>query len=138
MIDSPETLSISLSLTKNFDGSKLKKKDIQFLIQDAKQQVLRNYPDQDIIHIIVKNYKIDKINYNFLPTDIDCNSLSIDIIFICLSKKTTEFLKNFFFKFDISIKQIFCSSYAKSISYKKNFTSTKNISFIDMGFEKHQ
>ena len=136
MIDSPETLSISLSLTKNFDGSKLKKKDIQFLIQDAKQQVLRNYPDQDIIHIIVKNYKIDKINYNFLPTDIDCNSLSIDIIFICLSKKTTEFLKNFFFKFDISIKQIFCSSYAKSISYKKNFTSTKNISFIDMGFEK--
>ena len=34
--------------------TKLKKEDIQFLIQDAKQQILRNYPDQNIIHIIVK------------------------------------------------------------------------------------
>jgi len=136
MIDSPETLSISLSLSKNFDGSKLKKEDIQFLIQDAKQQVLRNYSNQNIIHIIVKNYKIDNKDYTFLPADINCNLLSIDIIFICLPKKTIEFFKSFFSKLDISIKQIFCSSYAKSISYKKNFTSTKNISFIDMGFDK--
>jgi len=136
MIDSPETLSISLSLSKNFDGSKLKKEDIQFLIQDAKQQVLRNYSNQNIIHIIVKNYKIDNKNYTFLPTDINCDFLSIDITFICLPKKNIEFFKNFFLKFDIVIKQIFCSSYTKSISYKKNFTSTKNISFIDMGFDK--
>jgi len=136
MIDSPKTLSIGLSLSKNFDGSKLKKDDIQFLIQDAKQQVLRNYLNQNIIHIIVKNYKIDNKNYTFLPSDINCNLLSIDIIFICLPKKTIEFYKNFFSKYDILIKQIFCSSYAKSISYKKNFTSVKNISFIDMGFNK--
>ena len=136
MVDSSETLSISLSLSKNFDGCKLKKEDIQFLIQDAKQQVLRNYSNKNIIHIIVKNYKIDNKNYTFLPTDINCNLLSIDIIFISLPKKTIEFFKKFFFKFDISIKQIFCSSYAKSTSYKKNFKLTKNISFIDMGFDK--
>ena len=136
MIDSSETLSISLSLSKNFDGSKLKKEDIQFLIQDAKQQVLRNYSEQNIIHIIVKNYKIDNKDYTFLPTEINCNLLSIDIIFICIPKKNIQFFKDLFFKFDISINQIFCSSYAKSISYKKNFTSIKNISFIDMGFNK--
>ena len=136
MMDSSEILSINLSISKNFDGNKLKKEDIQFLIQDAKQQVLRNYPKQNIVHIIVKNYKIDHKDYTFLPTDVVCNLLSIDIIFISMPKKNIEFLKNFFSKFDISINQIFCSSYAKSISYKKNFALAKNISFIDIGFDK--
>lgn len=136
MIDSPKTLSISLSLLKKFDGSKLKKEDIQFLIQEAKQQVLRNYSDQSIMHIIVKKYKIDGKDYTLMPQDIICYRLSIDIIFISLPKKTIHQLKEFFFNLDISINQIFYSSYAKSINYKDNFTSIGNISFIDMGYNK--
>ena len=136
MIDSQEIKSTSISLSKNFDGSKLQKEDIQFLIQDAKQQVLRNQLNQNIIHIMIKNYKIDGVDYTFLPQDINCNVLSIDIMFISLPKSIVEDLKKIFLKFDISIKQILCSSYAKSISYKKNFSSSKNISFIDMGFNK--
>lgn len=136
MIDNPKTKSIGLSLSKSFGGLKLKKKDIQFLIQDAKQQILRNYSDQTIVHIIIKNYKIDNINYAYLPTDVMCNLISVDIIFICMPKKDVENLKKIFFNFDISINQIFCSSYAKSLSYKKNFSSNENILFIDMGFNK--
>ena len=43
MVDSYKIKSIELSLSKKFDGSKLQKKHIEFLIQDAKQQILRNY-----------------------------------------------------------------------------------------------
>ena len=136
MIDDVEMLSVNLSIKKNFDLSKLKKKDIQFLIQDAKQQILRNYLDYSVIHIIIKNYKINNIDYTFFPSDIVCNSLSIDIIFICLPKKILEHLKTIFYKFDISINQTFCSSYIKSVGYKKKFLSVKNISFVDIGFNK--
>jgi len=136
MIDSPEMLSINLSLSKKFDKSKLKKEDIQFLIKDAKQQILRNYSEQSIIHIIIKNYKINNVDYTFLPTDINCNLLSIDIIFICLPKKIIDNIKKIFFKFDVSINQIFCSSYARSVNYKDNFASIENISFIDVGFNR--
>ena len=45
MVDSPEMLSISLSLSKTLDGTKFKNDDVQFLIQDAKNQVLRDYPN---------------------------------------------------------------------------------------------
>ena len=83
MVDTSEMLPINLSVSKNFDKSKLKKEDIEFLINDAKQQILRNYSNQNIIHIIVKNYKIDDNDYTFLPTDTYCNLLAIDIIFIC-------------------------------------------------------
>ena len=136
MVDTSEMLPINLSVSKNFDKSKLKKEDIEFLINDAKQQILRNYSNQNIIHIIVKNYKIDDNDYTFLPTDTYCNLLSIDIIFICLPKKFIENIKSIFFKFDVSIDKIFCSSYARSINYKENFILEENISFIDMGFNK--
>ena len=136
MIDSHELLSIGLSLSKNFDGTKIKKEDIKFLIQDAKQQVLRNYKYQNIIHIIINNYKIDNIDYTFLPSDVKCNEFSIDIIFICLPKKNIENIKKIFSKFNVSINNVFCSSYSKSISYKNNFISSDNILMIDMGFNK--
>ena len=94
MVDDIEMLSVNLSISKNFDQSKLKKEDIQFLIQDAKQQILRNYLDYNIIHIIIKNYKINNIDHTFFPSDIICNSLSIDIVFICLPKKILEYFKD--------------------------------------------
>ena len=136
MIDSSKTLSVGISISKKLDGSKLQKEDIQFLIQDAKQQILRNYFDQNIIHIIVKNYKIDNNEYTFLPKDIKCNLISLDIVFVCLPKEIIQYFKNIFFKLDISINQIFCTSYSKSRNYKDNFSLIENLSFIDMGFNK--
>ena len=136
MIDSSEMIPIGISISKKLDGSILKRNDIQFLVQDAKQQLLRNYFDYNIIHIIIKNYKIDKSNYTFLPNDMTCNLISLDILFICFPKKNIEYFKNKFFKLNISVNQIFSSSYARSINYKKNFPSIANIAFIDIGFNK--
>tara|TARA_B100000780_G_scaffold247041_2_gene191828 strand:+ start:1820 stop:2929 length:1110 start_codon:yes stop_codon:yes gene_type:complete len=136
IIDSPKMLSISISISKKLDGSKLKEKDIQFLIQDAKQQILGNYNNINITHIIIKNYKIDEIEYTFLPDDISCNLISLDIFFICLPQEIVEYYKKIFFKLDISVNKIFCSSYAKSINYIDNFSLIENISFIDIGFNK--
>jgi cell division protein FtsA len=136
IIDSPEMLSISISISKKLDGSKIKEKDIQFLIQDAKQQVLANHKNKNIIHIIIKNYKIDDVKYTFLPNDINCNLISLDILFICLPKEIVEQFKKIFLRLDISVNQIFCSSYVKSMNYKDNFSLIENISFVDIGFNK--
>ena len=136
MVDSSDILPINISLSKKFDGSKLKKEDIKFLVQDVKQQILRNYPDQNIVHIIIKNYIIDNNKYTLLPDNIKCNIISLDILFICLPKKSIEYFKQFFLKLNVSVNKIFCSSYTKSISYKDNFPSIDNLLFIDIGFDK--
>ena len=136
MIDSQKMLTIGVSISKKIDGSKLKKEDIQFLIQDAKQQLLKNYPNQNIVHIIIQNYKIDDTNYNFFPDKMNCNLISIDVLFICIPKNIIDYYKRIFFKLDISINQIFCSSYAKSLNYKNSFFLNENILFIDVGFKK--
>ena len=136
MIDCQKMLTIGISISKKLDGSKLKKEDVQFLIQDAKQQIIKNYPNQNIIHIIIQNYKIDDMNYNFFPNKMNCNVISIDVLFICIPKNIIDYYKRIFFKLDISINQFFCSSYAKSLNYKSNFFLNENILFIDVGFKK--
>ena len=136
MVDTSDTLLIGLSIFKKNDGKLIEKKDIQYLIQDAKQQILKSYPDQNIIHIIASNYKIDNINFDYLPDDIKCKTLAIDVFFICFPKILTENLENLFQKNQISINQILCSSYTKSLSYKDQFPTFEKIAFIDIGYEK--
>tara|TARA_B110000971_G_C20021432_1_gene506538 strand:- start:1060 stop:2169 length:1110 start_codon:yes stop_codon:yes gene_type:complete len=136
MIDSSKMKSIGISISKKIDQSQLRNEDIQFLVQEAKQQILKYYNDQNVIHIIINNYKINDIDYDYLPKDIKSNFISLDMLFICIPKETVDNFKNLFHKFDISINQITCSSYAKAINYKDNFPLYKNISFIDVGFNK--
>ncbi len=136
MLDSPNMISIGISISKKLDGSELKNEYIEFLIQDAKQQILKYYQDQKIIHIIIMNHKVDNVEFTILPENINCNLISLDILFICIPKKTTEYYKNIFSKFDISISKFFCTSYVKSNNYKNNFSFADNLLFIDIGYDK--
>ncbi len=136
MIDSPEMLSVGISLSKKLDGSKLKQTNIQFLAQEAKQQILKYYTNHNIAHIIINNYKIDGVDYSYLPYEIKCDFISLDILFICLPTDLVIYFKNIFSKSNILVDQIICSSYVKSINYKDNLNLSGYISFIDVGFNK--
>ena len=136
MIDNPKMLSIAISISKKTDGLRLKHEDIQFLVQEAKQQILKYYKNHNIIHIIINNYKINNIDHDYLPNNIKCNFISLDILFICLPNEIIEYFKNFFHRLNISINQIICSSYAKAINYKNDFSLYEDISFIDIGYNK--
>ena len=136
MIDSPKMLSVGISLSKKLDGSKLKQANIQFLAQEAKQQILKYYPNHNIAHIIINNYKINGIDYSYLPDEIECNFISLDILFICLPNDLVFYIKDIFSKSNILVNQIICSCYAKSINYKNDINLSGYISFIDIGFKK--
>ncbi len=136
MVDSPQMLSIGISLSKKIDGSKLKPSNIQFLVQEAKQQILKNYVSHNITHIIINNYKIDNIDYPYLPIEINCDFISLDILFICLPTDLITYFKGIFLKSNIMIDQIICSSYARSINYKDNLNLSGYVSFIDVGFNR--
>ena len=136
MIDSPKMLSIGISISKKIDEIQLKHDDIQFLVQEAKHQILKYYKNQNIAHIIINNYKINNIDYDYLPLNTKCNFIALDILFICLPEETIEYFKNIFHKFDISVNQIICSSYAKAKNYEEDLFYQGNISFIDVGFNK--
>ena len=136
MIDSQKMISIGISISKKLDGSNLRQNNVQFLIQEAKQQILKYYTNYNIIHIIINNYKIDGVDYFHLPDNIKCNSISLDMLFICIPNDVVLFYKKIFLKSNILINQIICSSYVKSINYKDNLDLNGHVSFIDIGFNK--
>ena len=112
MVESPESFSINLSLIKNNEGKKVEKKNVQYLVQDAKQQILRSYHSKKIIHIIITSYVIDNVAYDYLPLDLNCSKFSIDIKFICFPKNLIKKLEELFNNHQIFINKIICSNYA--------------------------
>ena len=105
-------------------------------------KVINKYPinkDKLILRIlnnIGDYYKINNVDYTVLPLEAKCFLISLDILFICLPNEIVSNFKNIFSNFNIPTNQIICSSYAKSINYKKNLNLNGNISFIDIGFDK--
>ena len=81
MIDSSKMYSIGISVSKKLEGSKLKQEDVKFLVRQANQQILKYYKGQGITHIIIDSYKIDGIEHTVLPEEINCNVISLDILF---------------------------------------------------------
>ena len=92
IVETPQSTSIKLSVTKNNEGNEIIKEDAMYLVQDAKKQLLKSNQDLEIIHIIVENYVLDNIQYKFFPSEKKCTKFSIDIIFICFPK---DLLKSF-------------------------------------------
>ena len=120
MIETPQSTSINLSVLKNNEGNKIAKQDVMYLIQDAKQQILKSNSAIEIIHIITENYNLDDMNHNFLPLDINCKKFSIDIKFICFPKDLLRNFEQLFLKQQIFINKFICSNYVKTFDFKNN------------------
>ncbi len=120
MIETPQSTSINLSVLKNNEGNKITKQDVMYLIQDAKQQILKSNSAIEIIHIITENYNLDNMNYNFLPLDTNCKKFSIDIKFICFPKDLLRNFEQLFLKQQIFINKFICSNYVKTFDFKNN------------------
>ena len=120
IIETPQTMSIQLSVIKNNEGKNITKQDALYLIQDAKQQILKSHLDIRILHIIVENYIFDDVEYKFLPLEKNCKKFSIDVKFICFPKNLLKNFEQLFLKQQIFINQFICLNYVKTFNSKDN------------------
>ena len=74
MVEQENSYNIDLSIKTNFENKIIDKKDIEYLIQDLRQQLLANYPDKKFIHILVKKCLIDEEEYNIIPIGKKCKN----------------------------------------------------------------
>jgi cell division ATPase FtsA len=126
IIETPQTMSIQLSVIKNNEGKNITKQDALYLIQDAKQQILKSHLDIRILHIIVENYVSDDVEYKFLPLEKNSKKFSIDLKFICFPKNLLKNFEQLFLKQQIFINQFICLNYVKMFD-SKDKDNEKNI-----------
>ena len=120
IVQTPQSISLKLSVTKNNEGNKITKEDAMYLVQDAKQQILKTNKEFGILHIIVENYVLDDIQHKLLPIDQNCNKFSIDVKFICFPKDLLKNFENLFLKQQIFINRFICFNYIKTFNLVDN------------------
>ena len=124
VLDCNQFFRVQLSLKMNNYGDLLKK-NLDYLLNEAKNQCRNTLRNKKIIHVIIDNYFVDNKIHKSMPQNLNCNFFSIDVSFICLP---IDFLKNFevvINKYQISINRIISYKYVRELFLNKNLDIIK-------------
>ena len=136
LMDSPDLLSIEIGLKKELNKNSRISREHSSLVLELRQILKTHYSNFYIVNIILDKCEIDSKIYEELPKSGEIkNHIKIDFKVLCLPKNLTSLIISKFIENNINIKNIFCSSYVKSLSYLKNI-SLKKVSFLDFGMER--
>ena len=137
LYDSPKYYSLEISIKKVFDYSTSIKKVYNNLIQEAHFLISQNNFKDQIIHLIINNIIVDENKtLDKITNDFKIKSLVLEIKFICLNKILIENITNKFKNNNLKISNLYCTSYVKIFSFKKQLVSKDYLYFIDIGFER--
>ena len=137
LYDSCKFNFIEFSIKKLFDQPTLISKYYKSLVEEANFVISENNFKDQVLHISINGIIVDdnkKLDTVF--DDIKTKSLILDLKFICLKKSSVNNLLSKFKENNLNILNIYCSSYVKSIFYKKNFENKNNLIFLNIGYEK--
>ena len=113
IVDHHELLKITLSFKKKNYGNLLSINSLNSLLKDSRNQIKDNYKNKIITHMMIDKYFIDGKYFSYLPENIKCENICLDLEFICLSD---DFIKKFeesLSRYQIKIKQIISADYIK-------------------------
>ena len=137
LFDTSEFNFIDISIKKYFDQRTLISKYYKSLVEEAKFIISENNFKDQVMHIVINNMIVDENRIlETITEDIKIKSLILDLKFICLKKSLINNLSNKFKKNNLNILNIYCSSYVKSIFYKKNIAAKNNFIFLDIGYQR--
>ncbi len=126
IIDTDDFLSINISIKKKNNDSIIDKKNLIYLLKEAKDQCQKTLENKRIVHTIIENYLIDNSSYSSLPKNKKCANFCLDIKFICISDKFIKNLESILKKYQISLNQVV------SMEYLNQYFSQNKYKIFDM------
>ena len=112
IFEQPDFLSTRFSKQKKIDDSKIHRSDIEFLLKEAKKQLIHNDKNQSIIHIFNYNYIVDGKIFIEEPIDVFADSLTHEMTFITTPKNNLKNINQVFIDCDIEIERLISQSFA--------------------------
>ena len=136
VLEEPEFLSTKFTKHKKINGSKIHKDDIDFLLKEAKKQLILNDKKQSIIHIFNHNYVVDGKAFSDEPIGVYADSLSHEITFITIPKNNLRNINQAFIDCDIEIERLISNTFALGAKLLNNKELEFGSILVDIGFEK--
>ena len=113
IIESDSFFIVNSSIKKNYSGNSVDQIHLNNLLIDLKDQCKNTFEDKKIIHILIKNFRIDKKDYSNFPKDLKCENFAVDVSFICLSNDLINSIKVILNNYQISVDRIVNFNYIK-------------------------
>ena len=101
IFEQPDFLCTKFTKHQKIDGSKIHRHDIEFLLKEAKKQLLLNDKKQSIIHIFNHNYIVDGKFFVEEPIDVYADTLSHEMTFVTVPKNNLKNINQIFNNCDI-------------------------------------
>ena len=136
VIEQPDFLCTKFSKHKKINGSKIHKDDIEFLLKEAKKQLVLNDKKHSIIHIFNHNYIVDGKNFAEEPIDVYADSLTHEITFITIPKNNLKNINQIFFNCDIEVERLISRTFTLGVELLNRKELEFGSSILDLGFEK--
>tara|TARA_B100000989_G_scaffold108006_1_gene79185 strand:- start:1872 stop:2576 length:705 start_codon:yes stop_codon:yes gene_type:complete len=112
----------SLSLKNKYDSDKIKETDVARLINDAKQQIIRNNKDSYILHLLVDKYIVDGEKYLEFPKNVYYKELIVEVSFITVQNLIVKKLNKIFKDCNIELKKIISHQYSRRFAEKNDIS----------------
>ena len=125
----------NLSGFKKLNGSRVEKRDFDYILNEAKSSVIKNQENNSILHILNSNFILDRIKKKKMPLDLRGDHLSMHITFISLPKSNLKNITALFEDNDIKIDRIISKPLACGMNLLDKNKGAKN--FILINFEKN-
>ena len=114
IIDYASILDIQIGIKqKNYEPLKTKT-FLQSSITNAKDLFKENYPDEKIMHIIIKNYLIDGKKYSYLEDNLECEHFNLEVQFKSISNEIIQNLNKVLKNYQINITKCVDGNYVKN------------------------
>jgi len=136
ILEQPEFLCTKFSKHRKINGSQIQKDDIEFLLKEAKKQVMLNDDRQSIIHIFNHNYIVDGKTFIDEPIGVFADHLSHEMTFITMPKNNIKNINQTFFECDIEVERYISSTFSLAVNLLSDSELKVGSLLIDIGFKK--
>jgi len=136
VFEQPDFLCTKFSKHKKIDGSKIHRHDIEFLLKEAKKQLILNDKNQSIIHIFNYNYIVDGKIFLEEPVDVFANSLSHEVTFITAPKNNLKNINQAFIDCDLEMERPISQTFAQGVKLLNTQDLKSGSMLINLGSKK--
>ena len=136
VFEGPEFLCTNFSKQKKINGSKIHKEDIEFLLNEAKKQLLLNDKSKSVIHIFNHNYIVDNKKFIEEPIGVYADHLKHEMTFISVPSNNLKNINQVFIECDLEVERFISSTFALGAKLLNNKELEYGAIIINVGFEK--
>ena len=120
---------------KKLNGSKVEKRDLDYILNEAKNSITNTQKNNSILHILNSNFILDKTKQDKMPLNIFGDLLSLHMTFVSIPDNNLKNIREVFKKSDLKIDRIISKPFAENINLLHINRNIKNFISVNFGDE---